>query len=174
VNYVAARERFDLLVGFRYVSLDEEFNINSTDSDSGTSDYNIRTSNDLYGGQLGARVRAYRCGWDWEATAKGGVFGNSAEQRQLVTDFPPTSLLRPTISDSTSTVAFVGDVNLSAVYQWTEAWAIRGGYNLLWIEGVALAPDQLDFTTDLDSGSDLQTGGSLFAHGFNVGLESRW
>lgn len=50
---------------------------------------------------------------------------------------------------------------------------IRAGYNLIRLAGVALAPDQWDFTDTLTSGSQLVGGGGLFLHGANLGLERR-
>jgi hypothetical protein len=44
----------------------------------------------------------------------------------------------------------------------------------MWIEGVATAPDQLDFTDTSTSGSHVVSNGGLFLHGANVGLEARW
>ena len=51
---------------------------------------------------------------------------------------------------------------------------LRAGYNLMWIEGVATAPDQLDFTDTAQSGTIVQTKGGEFFHGVNLGLEARW
>ena len=66
--------------------------------------------------------------------------------------FPALSV-RPGTSGSSGNVAFVGDLNLTAIYQINSVWGARLGYNLIWIEGVALAPDQLDFTNTTTSGS---------------------
>ena len=45
----------------------------------------------------------------------------------------------------------------------------------MWIEGLALAPDQLDFNfATSPGGNQLQNGGAMFLHGVNVGLEARW
>ena len=161
-------------VGFRYLTLDEQFNIRSTDLEEGTGDYNIRTQNDLFGGQIGGR-----CGRSWgrlgvDATGKAGVFGNSSRQRQFVSDFPSPFLLRPLTGDEGGHVAFVGELGLSLRYQLSTAWTLRTGYNLMWIEGVALAPDQLDFTNTDTSGSHLASDGGVFLHGVNVGMEARW
>jgi hypothetical protein len=52
-------------------------------------------------------------------------------------------------------------------------WGLRTGYNLIWIEGLALAPDQLDFSNTGDD-AELQDGGGVFLHGVNIGLEGRW
>jgi hypothetical protein len=71
-------------------------------------------------------------------------------------------------------VAFVGDLNLTAIYQINSVWGARLGYNVIFIEGVALAPDQLDFTNTPSSGSGIDTDGSVFLHGINAGLEARW
>ena len=70
--------------------------------------------------------------------------------------------------------SFVGDINVTIACHLTDVWAVRGGYNVLWIEGLALAPDQLDFSDTAASGTNLQTSGGLFLHSVNVGLEARW
>ena len=76
-------------------------------------------------------------------------------------------------SDDTD-VAFVGDLNFTVIWQFCELWGLRAGYNLIWLEGVALAPDQLDFSNTPDSGRKLDSDGGVFLHGVNLGLESRW
>jgi hypothetical protein len=48
------------------------------------------------------------------------------------------------------------------------------GYNLIWLSGVALAPNQFDFGAETTSGSDLHGGAGLFLHGASLGLEARW
>jgi hypothetical protein len=162
------------LAGFRYLRLDEEFDITSTDFDEGTSVYDIDTDNNLYGAQLGLRVRRQRSRLGCELVGKAGIFGNDASQRQFVTDFPPPFLLRDPRGDRESQVAFLGELGLSLTYQLTDRWTLRGGYNVMWLEGVATAPDQLDFSFRADSGTDLNTEGGLFLHGANAGLEVCW
>ncbi len=71
-------------------------------------------------------------------------------------------------------MAFVGELNLSAFYRLTDVWDLKAGYNLMWIDGLALAPDQLDFNFAPPNGNQLQNGGAMFLHGVNVGLEARW
>ena len=91
-----------------------------------------------------------------------------------MTDFPAFPL-RPTVSSSSGGVAFVGEINLSALYRLTDVWNLRAGYNAIWIEGLALAPDQLDFNfATAPGGNQLHNGGGMFLHGVNVGLEARW
>lgn len=172
-NHVWAGECYSFLAGFRYLSLDESFVLNSTDGDTGSSDYRVRTSNDLYGGQIGARTGGDIGQLTWLATAKAGVFGNDAFQGQSVSDFPPGFFLRPETGRRSGGVAFVSDVNLTLAYAISENITARLGYSVLFIEGVALAPDQLDYTDIPTSGQALRRSG-LFAHGVNAGLGFSW
>jgi hypothetical protein len=170
-------QSFSWFGGFRYINLGERLNITAQRTVSGAVEegtYNIRTANNLYGAQLGARARRTQGRFGWEATATGGIFGNSAQQTQTVTDFP-NFLLRPTVSSSRSGAAFVGGANLSGLYLLNDVWNLRAGYSALWIEGLALAPDQLDFNFAASpSGNQLHNRGGLLLHGVNVGLEARW
>lgn len=165
---------WSLLAGLRYLHLDESLDLRSTDFDTSTSQYSIHATNHLFGCQAGAR---YNCYWErfgWDATAKAGIYGNAARQAQFVTDFPQPFLIRDRRSSSGGQVAFVGDVNISGLCFLNDAWAIRAGYNLLWVQGVAMAPDQLDFTDTPASGTALHSGGGLFAHGVSVGVQATW
>ncbi len=168
---------FTWFAGFRYINLGERLNISAQRTVSGAVEegtYNIRTANNLYGAQLGARLRRTRGRFGWEATGTAGIFGNDAQQTQTVTDFPNFPL-RPTVSSSRGGVAFVGGANLSALYLLNNVWNLRAGYNVMWIEGLALAPDQMDFNFAASpSGNQLHNGGGLLLHGVNVGLEARW
>ena len=168
---------FEWIAGLRYINLRDELNISAQRVVNGEVEegvYNIRTVNNLYGAQLGARVRRWPHPWGWEASGTAGVFANDASQEQYVTDFPNFPL-RPTISRSDDTVAFVGEMNLTALYRLTNVWVLRAGYSVFWIDGVALAPNQLDFNfATAPSGDQLDTNGSIFFHGANVGLEANW
>jgi hypothetical protein len=163
--------------GFRYLNLSERLNILAVRNVSGAVEegtYDVRTTNDLFGAQLGARSRRLRGRIGWEASGKAGIFGSSAQETQSVTDFPNFPL-RPNVSSSRGGVAFVGETNLSAFYRLTDVWNLRAGYSVMWIEGLALAPDQLDFNFAASpSGNQLRGGGGMFLHGVNVGLEARW
>lgn len=172
---------FEWLAGFRYLDLREELRIaGQRDEIGGTASgvYDIRTINQLCGGQLGARWRCWGERLGFEATGKLGVFGNAAEQEQYITDYPADQSgafpLRPLTGDDGTEVAFVSDLNLTAIYRLNEVWSLRAGYNLIWISGVALAPDQLDFSGTLPAGDQLHSTGSLFLHGASCGVEARW
>ena len=168
-------------VGFRYFNLRERLRVYgerdqttggaTTAVESGV--YDIRTSNNLYGPQAGARVRRWGQRLGWEAGAKAGIFGIDAQQEQSIIDYDRFPL-RPLTSASDDQVAFVGELSLTGIYRLNHVWNLRAGYNLIWIEGVALAPDQLDFDATLPSGDRLSSDGSIFLHGVSLGVEGRW
>ncbi len=162
-----------MLAGFRYLNLEEHFNINSEDSDGDVSDYTIRTRNNLYGGQIGARTyypwKRFRFG----VTGKAGVFGNDALEHQIVFDNNNTTVLRDAQGRAGS-CSFVGDVNAFVTVQICRHWRLRGGYYWLWATHVALAPDQLDFNVNADSGTVVHNDGNLFVQGATFGVEAAW
>jgi hypothetical protein len=173
-NNPAHCHSFEVLAGFRYLNLNEDFTLTSFDSAEGTTVYGVRTDNDLYGGQLGGRARLCYGRVSFESVGKAGIYGNDVRQQQdALIDFPGV-VVRPARSASGGTTAFVGELNFTGIYQLTPVWGVRGGYNLLWIEGVALAPDQLDFTNTPDSGTGLTSSSGVFLHGASLGLEARW
>lgn len=170
------RSSVEWLGGFRYLSLQEKFDVFGERIEFGGVErgvYDIRTQNNLFGGQVGARARRYMGRLNLEATGKVGIYGNDASETQSVMDFPRYYLRAP-VSANHGNVAFVGELSFTAIYKLNDVWGLRAGYNLMWIEGVALAPDQLDFSYTTTSGGQIDTHGGLFAHGASVGLEARW
>lgn len=166
-------ENYSFLVGFRYLNLNETFNIHANDIDAGGSDYNIRSFNHIYGAQIGGRWRKEwkRFGLDFEG--KAGIFGNDANQQSFVGDFDNSFVMRNTIAKG-SRATFIGELGLYGTYRLTNVLYARAGYNLLWVEGLARAMDQLDFTDTLDSGTALVFDKGAFLHGANVGLVAQW
>jgi len=164
------------LVGFRYLNLGENFSLTSYDDAESVSTYAVRTRNQLYGAQVGGRLRRCVGRWSFEGTGKAGLFGNDARQySDAIVDFPDNFEVRPATWASRTQVAFAGELNFTGIYQINNVWGLRAGYNLLWLEGLALAPDQLDFTNlDGISGTGIASSGGVFMHGVSVGLEARW
>ena len=78
------------------------------------------------------------------------------------TDVSQTSNLD--ISEPTD-VAATGEASLTGVFYLNRCWALRAGYQFLWIDGVSLAEDAF-----LDNGIDER---SLIFQGCHVGIECR-
>jgi len=175
LNYKQTLNGLSLLGGFRLVSLSEDFNIRSHDVDSGTSNYRIKTVNTMIGGQVGA-------GWNWssgerfslELFSKVGVFGNIQRMTQTLSDLNNT-LPRLRARDGTTHTGFVGEVGFNAQYRVTEWLTLNGGYRFLWLDGLALAPNQLDFTDVSSPDRTISDSGSSFKlYGPHFGAEVRW
>ena len=168
----------DWLLGFRYVGVEEQASIVVdccvVDNTRISVPYNVSTRNNGFGAQIGNRTRWTWERWAFEGWAKAGLLGNAQEQIQSpLIDFTGFEQ-RPALSSTGGQVSFIGDINTSLVYRLTDVWGIRVGYNLIWIDGLALAPNQFDFDVADGSGTRLASGGGMFMHGANLGLEARW
>lgn len=172
-NYKQTIEGLTLLAGFRYFNLDEQFILSSTRPGFGTSDYKIRATNNLIGGQIGAGFTQTWGRFTAEALAKGGVFGNLAHQDTEIRDFNNTFLRRSTNVGTTAT-AVMCEAVASVSYQVFDWLVVRAGYRFIWLNNIALAPDQLDFTNLPQSSNFVDANNHLFLQGASAGAEVRW
>jgi hypothetical protein len=167
----------DWIGGFFWAGLNEQANLNVVccEGESPTA-YSVNTASNLFGAQIGLRRRADWCRWAFERTYKVGLAGTSLYQSAgpITSSLAPGEIYRGPQSARSNGVGLLSQINLTAVYRLNRHWGLRAGYNLIWVAGVALAPDQWDFTDTTTSGSQLVNGGSLFLHGANLGLERRW
>ena len=175
----AGWDTLDWLAGFRYVGVEEEAALltdccRMDDGQFITVPYRARTRNNMFGAQVGVRGRRAWERWAVEGWAKAALMGVAQKQIQdPLVDYTGFQQ-RPALSRAGGEVGFVGDLTMSAIYRLTPVWGIRAGYSLLWLEGLALAPDQFDFTTNAGSGTRLVNSSGIFYHGANLGLEARW
>ena len=164
INALYQGGRASWLVGFRYINLDERFNIHASDLDTAGSDYRIETWNNLFGGQVDARVVSEGEKFGWDLTGKAGIFANDCGQRTFLGDFGNTFVFRDSSTLHVQTAMDV-DLSWSAFWRFNDTWSVRGGYNLMWVYGLALAPDQLDFSTALDDAGKVAASGGVLLHG---------
>lgn len=173
-NYTQTIAGLKLLGGFRYLRLNESFDINSyVSAIDSSSDYLVRTSNNLIGGQFGVGFD-----WNWdrltvELLGKAGVYANIAEQNTLMKDLN-NSFVRRDYQDHTTATSVIGEIDLNASYRLLDWLSFRAGYRFIWINNIAMAPDQLNFTTDPGAGASVTAHNHLILNGVNVGLEARW
>jgi len=163
---------FSWIFGGRFIRLEEEFNLDSLTAGR-TSFYHVGTRNDLWGVQWGFRWNRRRGYWTLSTMLKVGIFDNQARQNTLVTDVDRTVVLR-NFSTETPIATAVVDGGFSLAYQINAFWSVRAGYNVFWMNNVARATDQLDFSDNPLSGSRLFFRQDAVAHGLNFGLERRW
>jgi len=149
-----------VLAGFRWAELREDFRGGRFFNPDFIPIGDTETTNDLYGFQLGADARLWQYGcFSISGLCKAGIYLNHANQ---TSDFT----LAPNIfSASTNHTAFLGEAGLQARYQFTQRFAARAGYELLWLDGVAIAPAQTHNLLGIDSKN------TVFYHGATAGLE---
>jgi hypothetical protein len=161
-----------VLAGFRAVELGEEFSTTFT-TGPGTSSYLIDVDNQLYGFQIGAVTNVRNGVWGFDGWAKAGIYGNSAD---LVTSENLVAMGggSASVAADDSSAAFAGEVGIAALRQLTDRLAVRIGYQAMWLEGVALAPDQLDNVNPSIPLAIVDVDGGAFYHGGFAGLEYLW
>ena len=172
INYrQAPNQSISYLVGFRWIELSEDLDVNANfGSNQATVGWD--TNNHLYGAQTGAEVNLFDRGGPFTALAwfKGGLFGNDADN-----NFSLVQAVGPDVefTDETGRLAFVGDIAFTGSYQLTNNMALRSGYQLLFIDGVALASEQI-FATNVLTGQGVDPSGFAFYHGAMLSLDFVW
>jgi hypothetical protein len=168
-----------ILAGFRYINIGDLFQLSASDNANssnpgGTGLYRTWTNNNLVGFQLGTEY-AHDLWWPrlfGSVDGRGGIYANAAEQKSLLFNSGDTYNQR---SDRQAQFASVWDLTFTLSFVATDHLTIRGGYTFLFIDGVALAPDQLDTTpTTLSSRRFIADNDTLTLQGPFVGGELAW
>jgi len=163
----ALSERIDLFGGIGQLNLDEKFHIVSDDfGTTGTGRYNINTSNDMLGPQLGVNL-------NYPATDKLGVYllaklgwyDNSNEQHQTVSDPVPSASRNVRVTGDTSSK--LREIRLGGNYAFTDNLRVNLGYQYLKVTDVALAESQFDVQT---GGTTLSNSDEITWQGLQLGI----
>ena len=166
------------LVGFRALQLHERYD---TTDIFGFPFYTISTDNRLYGFQVGGEGRLLATErFGLMTVFKAGLFENNSEQ--LTTDFSGiiAGLNSPTdLMASDNQASFVGELGLWGVIRLSETIFIRAGYNIMWIDDVALAVKQIPENEYVTFGlgrplQGISNDGHLVIHGASLGVELSW
>ena len=166
-------DQVTFITGFRWIELSDEmdYRLNTTVAEG---DY--KYSNHLYGAQMGLDWKLTdRCNpLQIDAVGKAGLYGNEASggiyefqgaNRNFIGSFTGVN------TDS----AFVGELDFTATYQLTCHMAVHGGYDLLWLNDVALAGNAS--SRSLTNPSLLRVvdnGQNLFYNGATAGIDFTW
>lgn len=165
----------DLIAGFRWAGLEEQAAVTLTTPDLAPSRYAVRSSSNLFGGQLGARGRIDWQRWSIEGWGKACLAGAALSQSQApIVDAISGEEYRTARAARGGDVGGIFDLSLSVVNRIDEVWSIRAGYTMLWLTGVALAPDQFDFSSTTDAGTGITAQKTIWLQGATIGLEARW
>ena len=155
--------------GFRWIELHDRLNV----ALAGTG-LNISTwdeNNHMYGGQVGTNILFTNpCSpFQFTGTLKAGAYGNVADN-----DF--TSQVVSRARDNETQLSFVGEVDFTALYHVTKHVGVYGGYQVLWIDDVAIAGDQAPTTVQAAGGtrSPINTDGRVVYDGVTTGVDFTW
>ena len=149
-----------LISGFRWVQLDEYSRVEGANATTLVS-RGVNATNNLYGGHFGFRRLLYDyCGClTLDSTVKAGVYGNRIHRHAR-------GYGSPSLSDTG--VSFIGDVEFQANFEITCNCTFTTGYQLLWLTGLASAPEQFHALDYINKGE------TVFLHGANVGFVYTW
>ncbi|MGL4465507.1 MAG: hypothetical protein ACRC1K_25435 [Planctomycetia bacterium] len=174
--------------GFRYFNLAETIGVEGVETFTRTVESTrTETDNNLFGAQIGGE--ASRTWLDdrlgLTLGGKAGLFANCADQETVNGNRPFNGAAGQTVLDAgrgATDAAGLYEASATATVRLTRRVVARVGYQVMFVQGLALAPEQLALTgtslrdfpqTPLPAGvgSRLRTDGDLFLHGPSAGLE---
>lgn len=178
------------LCGLRYFELDEQFGFAAVGSNDNTFTFDqlrffnmdTKTRNQLFGFQVGANLWVNLIpGIALGNEVKAGVYNNNAKVDTLVV---ANSVPGATEVVRRDAAAFLIEYSASAVYRLTYSWSVRAAYNLMYVDQVALAPENFNSRDMANAISNSVFGINRFpfinndAHafysGYSIGAEYLW
>lgn len=166
---------FSGLAGFRWLELKDKYSVEGIDANTGNAAYeSILTHNHLYGFQIGADGTLAKQADRWRLTGflKAGIFFNDADQATALND--PNGQGNLAVNNNQHCPAFFGEAGLIGYFQITKHLAASGGYQVMFVDGVAQPVNQIPGTNLANSTASLDVSSGLFYHGASVGLEVTW
>lgn len=170
-----------ILVGVRYMDLPEQFQYRTESSlpapTGAINEVRVDTDNALLGPQIGAMLEFYAENRWWiNFEIKGAVCNNRAGQGTVYRhiEFPNEFTFQDGRQEDVTT--FVGDLSLTFVYRWSPFFTTRLGYQAIWLDGLALAAENLnrDINILTQGPAQLQSEGRAVYHGPFAGIMLSW
>lgn len=153
------------IAGIRVLRLDESFDITT-----GAGQFSD-AENDLFGFQFGFQGLLYDWGrWRLETTAKAGPYVNDIDVNVRPNSTNP-AIVNKHVDHWHS--AFVGDLRLGVSCRLGPRTNFRVGYQAMWLEGVALAPNQNGDISYATNRETVDLSGVIYQGGY-LGLDLSW
>lgn len=167
-----------LLVGGRYLELKDQFNLVAINALQ-ENRLQASTLNPLWGIQVGLAGDWLVAPRMWvNFTIKGGIATNEAS---LTTTYARTDTSSSTTTTTILTAdqnrtTFFGDLSLTANFQVTPWLAAKIGYQALFLDGLAVAPDQIPTNENLliTGPAQIDARSNAAIHGPVIGLMTNW
>lgn len=143
-----------------------------------TGDYTTATHNHLFGAQVGGDLTQQFDRWNYGFLLRLGLFSNFATSDGLILVDDPVTFRQTqapvdniAFGDSSRSLAFLGEIGFQWSYNLNRYMTFRAGYNLMWVTGLALAPEQMTFASEGFATTTINRGGRTTFQGGNFGLE---
>ncbi len=155
------------LAGIRYMSLSEHLDVKFHNG-SDTSHYRVHTWNHIPAIQAGGTIA-----WNpmrtlsWDLTAKLGMGFDCSRQHTFWGDVNDTIVIRD-YEASKFSIPLVTGAALSLTYQPWRFINIHGAYEFIYLNGVTLAPDQIDKSSG--TAHRIRAIGQTLIHGWTAGI----
>jgi hypothetical protein len=168
-----------VLLGFRFINVGDQFQLtatnNATNEDVGREGfYRTWTTNNLIGLQFGTEY-THELFFRWlyfSVECKGGAFLNFADQKNLLFNTGTTYDQRSARDTQFSSML---DLSVAVSALVGNHLTLRGGYTFLFLDGIALATDQLDTNPTMTNSRDfIADKGAMTLQGPFVGGEIAW
>ncbi len=135
-------DKLSVLVGPRFLKIDEELDIERRFTPTYFINHKTTAENTLLGCQIGIEGVFFNVGgFSADGWLKAGYYANMMESDAAII-YTSTPVV-PASSDDTQEGTFVGDLAVNLNYAVTPRVLLTAGYQLLWIEKAALAPEQV-------------------------------
>jgi hypothetical protein len=164
-----------VLADVRYLQLDDRILVSELTTGKGfDATQRLDGFSDMVGFQIGGDAVLLRRGrLSLDTSLKAGIYDDMA--RNAFTYDSTALAVHSASGASASNVAFCGEVGITATYDLTQRLSLRGGYQLLRLDGVALASQQSIVNPPplLGAATTVATRGDVFYNGAFIGLEYR-
>jgi hypothetical protein len=169
---------WSFLAGVRCLNLDEGFTFRGagfyTQNLGGvitqgllSGTYFTHTSNTMIGLQFGTEITLREKGWDLGFHFKAAPMINSSlAESQVDTSDPIFGNQHASFRFIDTKVAALLELGVLGTYRLNDEWAVRAGYDISWLTGLALAPVQ-------KSAHEVNANETLFLQGLILALEYR-
>jgi hypothetical protein len=127
------------------------------------------TNNNLYGVQTGGDWRRCFGRFGIEAYGKLGLYGDETYGRFAFINGTVNS-----VSTVQGQAAFLGEFGFFGTFKLSDCITLRAGYNLMWLDGLAIIPQQNNTFTGGPGSNSLDSHSGVFLQGFMAGGEVRW
>jgi len=171
VQYDAASTLWAFEVGARVTTLEEAFLYTSqgTVPLANSGRYEVITHNDMVGLHLGFERLEKFTAWHWGISSNIGGLVNFADRSSRIDTVNGIASQAEDINDEN--MVFLAHASIFAAYQVRTNLAFRGSYEFMYLQGVALAAENVGFPGQF---ARFNLEGDALLHGLFLGLDGQW